>query len=83
MGKAIPMTQTEIHKMHLEDRISDVDFAVGDKITVVNGPLNGFDGIILECNNSTQKAKVAVTMFGREQEVEIEYVQMIKLKAGV
>ena len=82
MGKAIPMTQTEIRKLHLEDRISDADFAVGDKITVINGPLNGFEGVILECNNSTQKAKVAVTMFGREQEVEIEYVQMIKSKGG-
>lgn len=82
MGKAIPMTQTEIRKMHLEDRVADADFAVGDKITVVNGPLNGFEGVILECNNYTQKAKVAVTIIGREQEVELEYVQIIKATKG-
>ena len=82
MGKAIPMTQTEIRKMHLEDRVADADFAVGDIITVVNGPLNGFEGVIVECNNSTQKVKVAVTIIGREQEVELEYVQIIKATKG-
>lgn len=83
MGKAIPMTETEVRKMHLEERIEGADFAVGDKITVVNGPLSGFEGIIRECNNSTQKAKVVISMFGKEQEVEIEYVQMIKSKGGI
>lgn len=82
MGKAIPMTENEIRKMHLEDRIANADFVVGDKITIVNGPLNGFEGVIVECNNSTQKAKVAVTIIGREQEVELEYVQMIKVAKG-
>ena len=83
MGKAIPMTENEIRKMHLEEKVESADFVVGDKITVVNGPLNGFEGVIVECNNSTQKAKIAVTMFGREQEVELEYVQMIKASKGV
>lgn len=78
MGHATPMTETEIRKMHLEDYAEDANFAVGDCISVVNGPLTGFTGKISKCNPSTQIAEVDVIMFGREVKVELQYVQMIK-----
>ena len=78
MGRPVPMTAPEVRKMHLEESDEGAEYAVGDEVTVLNGPLAGFTGTIQECNPSTQIAKVAVTLFGLKQEVELEYVQLEK-----
>ena len=75
------MKEEEIRKMRLEDFVVDADFTAGDRVSIDNGPLEGFIGTIKECNNETQRAKVTITMFGREQDVEVEYVQMTKISA--
>ncbi len=80
-GRPIPMKEDEIRKMRLEDYVVDADFAVGDRVSIDNGPLEGFIGVIKEINDGTQRAKVEITMFGRSQDVEVEYVQMQKISA--
>ena len=79
-GRPIPMKEEEIRKMRLEDYVVDADFKVGDRVSIDNGPLEGFIGTIKEKNDETQRAKVAIVMFGREQDVEVEYVQMTKIQ---
>ena len=59
--------------------IAEIDFEKGDKIQIVSGPLTGFEGLILDLNNSSQKAKVKVAMFDTETEVEVDYVQLKKI----
>ncbi len=78
-GRPIPMKEEEIRKMRLEDYVADADFRVGDRVSIDNGPLEGFIGTIKEINEQTQRAKVNITMFGRSQDVEVEYVQMQKI----
>ena len=78
-GRPIPMKEDEIRKMHLEDFVQDADFKTGDRVSIDSGPLEGFIGVIGELNDETQRAKVAITMFGRKQEVEVEYIQMQKI----
>ncbi len=75
-GRPIPMKAEEIRKMRLEEFVRDADFRVGDRVSIDNGPLEGFIGTISEINNETQRAKVEITMFGRKQDVEVEYIQM-------
>lgn len=78
-GRPIPMKEEEIRKMRLEDFVVDANFAVGDRVSIESGPLEGFIGEIKEFNDETQRAKVNITMFGRKQDVEVEYVQMQKI----
>lgn len=78
-GRPIPMKEDEIRKMRLEEYVVDADFKAGDKVSIDNGPLEGFIGTIREVNDETQRAKVTIVMFGREQDVEVEYVQMQKI----
>ena len=59
--------------------VSEVHFKVGDRVSIDNGPLEGFVGTIREINDETQRAKVSIVMFGRQQDVEVEYVQMQKI----
>ena len=81
-GRPIPMKEEEIRKMRLEAPVfSGEEFAVGDTVSVEDGPLKGFLGTIKELNASAQKAKIATSMFGRSTEVEVEYVQIKKVDA--
>ena len=78
-GRPIPLKEDEIRKMRLETVVVEGEFAVGDKIEVVSGPLEGFVGIITELNDIAQKAKIEVEMFGRNTDVEVEYLQIKKV----
>ncbi len=79
-GRPIPMKEAEIRKMRLEEVVIDADFGVGDKVSVVSGPLEGFEGIITEMNPAAQKAKVNIQMFGRNTDVEVEFIQVQKIE---
>ena len=78
-GRPIPMKEAEIRKMRLEDYVIDADFKVGDKVSVISGPLEGFEGVVTELNDAGQKAKVNIQMFGRNTDVEVEYIQVKKI----
>lgn len=79
-GRPIPMKEDEIRKMRLEEVVADADFIVGDKVNIDAGPLEGFDGVITELNDLSQKAKVNIQMFGRSTDVEVEYIQIKKIE---
>ena len=82
-GRPLPLKDDEVRKMQLETIAVDADFAVGDDVSIDAGPLAGFVGKIKELNDSAQKAKVNVLMFGRNTDVEVEYVQLRKLTGVV
>ncbi len=78
-GRALPMTDDEVYRMGLEDTpVETSDFAVGDSVVVVNGPLVNYEGVIKEINKVSKKAKVNVPMFNRDTEVEVELNQIKK-----
>ena len=78
-GRPIPLREDEIRKMRLETVVVEGEFAVGDGVEVVSGPLEGFKGSIIELNDIAQKAKINVEMFGRNTDVEVEYLQIKKI----
>ncbi len=78
-GRPIPLREDEIRKMRLETVVVEGEFAVGDGVEVVSGPLEGFKGSIIELNDIAQKAKINVQMFGRNTDVEVEYLQIKKV----
>ncbi|MBQ8322971.1 MAG: transcription termination/antitermination factor NusG [Clostridia bacterium] len=81
-GRPKPMNADEIRKMRLEDVLVDPNaFKLGDTVSVEDGPLKGFLGKIKELNASTQKAKISTSMFGRNTDVEVEFVQIKKVDA--
>ncbi len=78
-GKALPLSEDEVKRMRLENKIEVVDFKVGDTVQIVSGPLDGFEGMILDLNLQAQKAKVKVAMFNTDTEVEVDFVQLKSL----
>ncbi len=81
-GRPLPLKEAEVRKMQLETGPIEADFAVGDDVNIDAGPLAGFVGKIKELNDSTQKAKVNVMMFGRNTDVEVEYSQIRKISVS-
>lgn len=78
-GKALPLSDDEVKRMRLETKIEVVDFKIGDKVQIVSGPLDGFEGDIIDLDIPNQKAKLKVAMFSTETEVEVDFVQLKSL----
>ena len=78
-GRPLPLTETEVARMGLEEVALEIDFTVGDTVQVVSGPIESFSGVVVELNESTQKVKVNVEMFGRKTDVELDFVQVKKV----
>jgi len=57
----------------------DVEFEVGESVTVMEGPFETLDATVSEINVETQKLKVLVSIFGRETPVELGFNQVAKI----
>lgn len=57
----------------------EVDFIVGEAITVIDGPFATLPGSISEINVESQKLHVLVSIFGRETPVELSFNQVQKI----
>jgi transcription termination/antitermination protein NusG len=56
-----------------------VDFAVGESVTVMDGPFATLPATINEINPEAQRLKVLVSIFGRETPVELSFSQVAKI----
>ena len=56
----------------------EVDFSVGDSVTVVDGPFATLHATISEINIEAQKVTGLVEIFGRETPVELAFNQVVK-----
>ncbi|GAA3554604.1 transcription termination/antitermination protein NusG [Amycolatopsis ultiminotia] len=57
----------------------EVDFEVGESVTVMDGPFATLPATISEVNIDGQKLKVLVSIFGRETPVELSFSQVSKI----
>lgn len=57
----------------------EVDFTVGESVTVTDGAFDTLPATISEINPESQKLKVLVSIFGRETPVELSFSQVAKI----
>ncbi len=62
-----------------DSRPIEVDFEVGDSVTVTDGPFETLPATISEVIPEAQKLKVLVSIFGRETSVELSFSQVAKI----
>ncbi|MEM6104864.1 transcription termination/antitermination protein NusG [Mycobacterium sp. 050272] len=63
----------------LERPVVEVDYEVGESVTVMDGPFATLPATINEVNAEQQKLKVLVSIFGRETPVELTFTQVSKI----
>lgn len=74
-GKPVPLTEEEIAALGVEKHEIEIRYAVGDTVSIVEGPLEGFSGTVDEIDREKNKVRVTISMFGRETPVELELEQ--------
>lgn len=57
----------------------EIEFVVGEAVTVIDGPFATLPGTISEINVEGRKLHVLVSIFGRETPVELSFTQVTKI----
>lgn len=78
-----PVSEDEIAKikkrMGVEDPKHNINYRIGEVVSVIDGPFKGFDGAVSEIDSQKGKLKVLVSMFGRDTPVELDALQVKKV----
>ena len=72
----IPLTEDEVYAMGVEKKEIIVNYAVGDTVRILDGPLSSFTGTVENIEIEKNAVSVVVSMFGRETPVEFELDQV-------
>ncbi|SFS22122.1 transcription termination/antitermination protein NusG [Yoonia litorea] len=83
-GRPMPMRDAEVQA--ILGRVQEgeeaprtlINFEIGEKVKVNDGPFEDFDGLVEEVDEENQRLKVTVSIFGRATPVELEYTQVTK-----
>ncbi len=71
-----PLTDDEVYAMGVEKKEIIVNYAVGDTVRILDGPLSSFNGTVESIALDNNSVSVIVSMFGRETPVEFELDQI-------
>ena len=75
----VPLNDDEVASLGIEKRVIEVGYGVNDSVRIVDGPLEGFEGVVEELDTAKNYVKVKISMFGRETPVELELDQVESL----
>jgi transcriptional antiterminator NusG len=86
-GDPVPLRQSEVNRMlgKVDELAIEADanvaipFTKGETVKVIDGPFNGFDGVIEKINEEKRKLEVMVKIFGRKTPLELSYMQVEKV----
>lgn len=84
-GEPLPMRQAEVNRiLGKVDELADtevqyeIDYVIGDRVKVIDGPFNTFEGVLEEVDDEKKKLKVMVKIFERRTPIELNYSQVEK-----
>ena len=85
-GEPVPLRKSEINRMlgkvdelSVQNDNVAIPYDKGETVKVVDGPFNGFDGVIENVNEEKRKLEVMVKIFGRKTPLELSYMQVEKV----
>ena len=84
-GVPVPVSDSEIEKIlgQIKDGVaqpkSAIEYAIGEKVQVIDGPFASFNGLIEDVDEEKSRLKVSVSIFGRPTPVDLEYNQVEKV----
>ena len=83
-AKPTPLMPQEIDRILSTMGMSRVnienDMAVGTKVTIIEGPFKGMNGVVDSIDLENNRLNVLIDLFGQETPVEVEIFQVNKLQ---
>jgi transcriptional antiterminator NusG len=56
-----------------------MEYEIGDKVKVINGPFSGFPGEIKEIDMEHQRLRLSISLFGRSTSVDLGLLEVEEL----
>ena len=82
-SKPVPLSDLEMRKLGIQEEGAviniEIDFEVGDKVSVISGAWKDTVGEITAINQNKQTVTINVEMFGRSTPVELNFLEVEKV----
>lgn len=75
-SKPIPLSDREVAELGVEVRVIEVNYAVGDLVTVLVEPFTDFSGAVNMIDADNNVVRVIISMMGREMPIDLELDQV-------
>ncbi len=75
-SKPSPLTAEEVKRLGVEKNTIEVNYGVGDRVVIIDGPLEDNVGTVEELDTANDYVRVNVMMFGRNTPVELDLSQV-------
>jgi len=72
-SRPVPLTDDEIISMGIEMPEFELDFTTDESVRIMTGPFEGSVGTVKEINHQKKTVTIALSVFGRETQVEVDY----------
>ena len=85
-GDPVPLRQAEVNRLlgkvdelSVKDENVNIPYTIGETIKVIDGPFNGFNGVVEKIFEEKRKLEVMVKIFGRKTPLELSFMQVEKV----
>ncbi|MEG2174730.1 MAG: transcription termination/antitermination protein NusG [Oscillospiraceae bacterium] len=78
-SKPVPLTDEEVLRLGVEKNEIEINFAVGDSISIIDGYFGGFIGRVNSIDKEKGLVRVTVSMMGKDVPVELALEQVSAL----
>ena len=82
-SKPVPLSDLEMRKLGIQEEGQviniEIDFDIGDKVSVISGAWKDTVGTISSINQNKQTVTINVDMFGRSTPVELNFLEVEKI----
>ena len=75
-GRPVPLTEAEAIALGVEQHTVDVNYEVGDLVTIIYGSFEGFSGTVSSIDVDNDTVVVTIPMMGRETPLELALDQV-------
>ena len=75
-SKPVPLTDEEVLRLGVEKNEIEVNFAVGDNVSIIDGYFGGFIGRVNQIEKDKGLVRVTVSMMGKDVPVELSLEQV-------